>query len=186
MSRFSKIDRHLQLQEFIKVDPFCNDEKLAEHFKVSVQTIRLDRIALGIPELRERLKFAAHENYKKPKSLKETEIIGELIDISLDEEAYSILDIREEHILEKTGIARAQHLFAQANSLAIAVIDAEMVLTGSARVRYKRPVYFGERVMCKAVVKVKKVNTYLVSVYSKVDGEMVFKGQFIVQAQFKK
>ena len=59
-------------------------------------------------------------------------------------------------------------------------IDAPVVLTGSARVRYKRPVRLGERVVAKAAVKVQRGNVYLISVYSYVEQEIVFKGQFIV------
>ncbi|MEW6623300.1 MAG: transcription factor FapR [Bacillota bacterium] len=186
MSRESKIERQSLLKQYLEENPFSTDEELAEYFTVSVQTIRLDRISLGIPELRERLRCVAEEKYSNLKSLTEAELVGELVDITLDKEAYSILDIHKEHVLEKTGIARGHHLFAQANSLAIAVVDADVVLTGSARVRYKRPVHIGERVVCKAVVKVKRGNTYLVSVYSKVEGELVFKGQYIVLAQSEK
>ncbi len=182
----SKKERHKLLKKYLEDNPFYTDEDLAEIFKVSIQTIRLDRMALGIPELRERVKTVAKEKYEKVKSLTESEIVGELIDIELNKEAYSMLTIEPEHVLEKTGIARGHHLFAHANSLAVAVVDAEVVLTGSARVRYKRPVKIGEKVFCKAVVKVKRANTYLVSAYSKVDGELVFKGQFIVLAQSEK
>jgi len=183
MAKGLKKQRQEDLVRYLENNPFSTDEELAEYFFVSVQTIRLDRIALGIPELRERVKSVAEEKYTKVKSLSETEIVGELIDIVLDKEAYSLLKIEKEHIFERAGIACGYYLFAQANSLAIAVVDAKVVLTGSARVRYKRPVHIGEKVVCKAVVKVKKTNTYLVSVYSKVEGEMVFKGQFIVQSQ---
>lgn len=183
MAKGSKRERQEQFVRFLEEKPFTTDEDLAEYFSVSIQTIRLDRISLGIPELRERVKSVAQEKYAKIKSLSKTELVGDLIDIVLDKEAYSLLEIEEEHVLKKTGIARGHHLFAQANSLAIAVVDAKVVLTGSARVRYKRPVGIGEKIVCKAIVKVKRANTYLVSVYSKVDGEMVFKGQFIVQSQ---
>jgi acyl-coenzyme A thioesterase PaaI-like protein len=186
MPRRSKNDRHKLLKEYLEQNPFCTDEDLAKQFDVSIQTIRLDRMALGIPELRERLKCVAEKKYEQVKSLSEKEIIGELVDIVLNKEAYSILTIEPEHTLENSGIARGHHLFAQGNSLAVAVVDAEVVLTGSARVRYKRPVKVGEKVVCKAVVKVKRTNTYLVSVYSKVEGEIVFKGQFIVLAQTTK
>ncbi|MDK2984752.1 MAG: hypothetical protein PWQ96_394, partial [Clostridia bacterium] len=95
----------------------------------------------------------------------------------------SILDIEEDMLMENAKVAKAHYLFDQADSLAIALIDANVVLTGSARVRYKKPVYAGDRVIAKAVVKVKRKNAYLISVYSKVKGELVFKGQFIVTVQ---
>ena len=41
--------------------PFVTDEELAAQLEVSIQTIRLDRMELGIPELRERTRQAAQE-----------------------------------------------------------------------------------------------------------------------------
>ena len=87
MSRSSllKKERQQELAEKLKEDPFLTDEELAELFSVSVPTIRLDRLEMGIPELRERIKDVAEKNYSKVKSLQGGEIIGELIDITLGE-----------------------------------------------------------------------------------------------------
>ena len=57
--RPKKKERQRLLQETIREDPFITDEELAEKFSVSIQTIRLDRLELGIPELRERIKNVA-------------------------------------------------------------------------------------------------------------------------------
>ncbi len=177
-------ERQVRLGIYIKQNPFATDEELAKRFNVSIPTIRLDRAALKIPELRKRVKQVAEEVYIEIKSMHETELVGELVDIELDKQAISILQITEELVLEKTKIVRGHHLFAQANSLAAAVLDANVVLTGSCRLRFKRPVYFNEKVVAKAVVKVKKKNSALVSVYSKVNDEMVFKAQFILLMQY--
>lgn len=183
MGKQSREIRQNKLLEFLQKNPFYTDEDLAKYFDVSVQTIRLDRLALGIPEMRERIKSVARENYSKVRSIAKADIVGEIVDLKLNQEALSILDIDESMLMENVKIVRAHYLFDQANSLAIALIDADLVLTGSARVRYKKPVYAGERVVAKAIVKVKRKNAYLISVYSKVNGEIVFKGQFIVTAQ---
>ena len=50
--------------DIINKDPFITDEELSETFNVSIQTIRLDRLELGIPELRERIRSVASENQK--------------------------------------------------------------------------------------------------------------------------
>lgn len=176
----NKRQRQEKLLAYLDENPFATDQELAKHFAVSVQTIRLDRLALGIPQVRERVKSVAQDAYAQVKSLEAKEVVGELIDIRLNQSGISLLDIAESMVLERQQIARGHYLFAQANSLAVALIDAPVVLTGSARVRYKRPVRLGERVIAKAVVKVQKGNTYLISVYSYVEQELVFKGQFIV------
>ncbi|MHB1419012.1 MAG: transcription factor FapR [Bacillota bacterium] len=171
--------RREELLDYLEKNPFTTDEELASNFEVSVQTIRLDRAALGIPELRERINTVAREVYDRTRLISERELIGELIDLELDRMGISVMEVLEDMVLESTHVARGHCLFAQANSLAVAVINAPAVLTGSARVRYKRPVYLHERVVAKAMVKTKRGGTCLVSVHSTVDKELVFKGQFV-------
>jgi len=67
MSRSScmKKERQAILLEKLEQDPFLTDEELSEMLGVSVPTIRLDRLELGIPELRERIKNVAQKNYSK-------------------------------------------------------------------------------------------------------------------------
>lgn len=180
-----KEKRHKNLRKYLDENPFYTDDELADLLGVSIQTIRLDRLALGIPELRKRIKSVAEEAHSTLRSLNEKELIGDLIDIKLNEYAISIMEITEEMVSEHNHV-RGHILFAQANSLALAVIDAEIVLTGSARVRYKRPVLIGERVTAKATIKTRKGVSYLVSVSAKVDSELVFKGHFIIFAQDEK
>ncbi|ASS75701.1 fatty acid biosynthesis transcriptional regulator [Tumebacillus algifaecis] len=180
MATRNKRQRQLELTAVIDLEPFLTDEELADRFEVSVQTIRLDRLALGIPELRERIKAVAEQNYTEVRSLESTEVIGELIELDLNSLAISIMEIGPEHVFSRTKIARGHHLFAQANSLAVGIIDAETVLTGSADVRYKRPVKLGERLVCKAVVKELRGERARVEVTTKVRDDIVFDGQFVV------
>ena len=176
-----KKERQQLLVQNIEGNPFMTDEQLAKDFSVSVQTIRLDRMELNIPELRERIKGVASKNYENEvKSLPIHEVIGEIIDIELDERAISIFDVKKEHVFERNGIARGHHLFAQANSLAVAVIDDALALTVRSDITFVKPVKAGDRVITKAVVTGKdteKNRTYI-KVTSTVDGEIVFTGQF--------
>ena len=128
--KMNKRERQIHLQETIKENPFVTDEELAEKFSVSVQTIRLDRLELSIPELRERIKHVAETKFdEEVRSLPIDEVIGEIIDIELDKTAISIFDVKHEHVFKRNQIARGHHLFAQANSLAVALIDDELALT---------------------------------------------------------
>src|SRR5699024_2604098 len=112
---------------------------------VSIQTIRLDRMELGIPELRERIRsVAAHEWNETVRTLPLDEVIGDIIDLELDKRAISILDIKREHVFSRNKIARGHHLFAQANSLAVAVINDELALTAASELKFKRQVKQGE------------------------------------------
>lgn len=177
----SKKERQQLLIEMIEVNPFVTDEQLALEFNVSVQTIRLDRMELSIPELRERIKGVATQNYSnKLKSLPIDEVIGEIIDIELDERAISIFDVKKEHVFQRNGIARGHHLFAQANSLAVAVIDDDFALTVRSSVTFIKPVHAGDRVVTKAIVTKRdevKNRTYI-TVNSTVDNKLVFVGEF--------
>nr|WP_106784134.1 transcription factor FapR [Lysinibacillus timonensis] len=177
----SKKERQKLLLKTIEENPFITDEQLASHFEVSVQTIRLDRMELSIPELRERIKDVASKNYENEvKALPLDEVIGEIVDIELDERAISIFDVKEEDVFQRNGIARGHHLFAQANSLAVAVINDELALTVRANVVFVKPVRAGDRVITKAIVNNKNIekNRTYIDVISTVNNTVVFKGEF--------
>lgn len=174
----TKQERQLKLQDTLYVSPFLTDEHLAEHLNVSVQTIRLDRMELGIPELRERMKSYAVQQFDQVKALNPDEVIGEVIDLKLDQSGISILDITSEHVFKRTGIARGHHIFAQANSLATAVINDEFALTAKSVIQFKRQVLNGERVVAKASVCRVEGDFTIVEVESSVNQEVVFTGVF--------
>ncbi|SHM09121.1 Acyl-coenzyme A thioesterase PaaI, contains HGG motif [Caldanaerovirga acetigignens] len=176
----SKKERQKELQNLLADDPFLTDEELAEKFRVSVQTIRLDRMELRIPELRERIKAVAQENYAKVKSIGIKEIIGELVDLELGKRGISILETTEEMAFEKTKIVRGEFIFAQANSLAIAVIDANVALTGVANIKYKSPVFAGQKLIAKAEVTRVRQNKHFVFVRVYDRQKEVFRGKFIL------
>ncbi len=181
MLRRTKKERQRLLSETIADNPFVTDEQLATQFQVSVQTIRLDRMELAIPELRERIKDVASKTYENEvKSLPIDEVIGEIIDIELDHRALSIFDVKEEHVFQRNGIARGHHLFAQANSLAVAVIDDELALTVHSNITFVKPVRAGDRVITKAIVigRDEKSHRTKVELTSTVNGETVFVGEF--------
>ncbi|MET3682099.1 acyl-coenzyme A thioesterase PaaI-like protein [Alkalibacillus flavidus] len=175
-----KQERQEQLTQLIEDTPFITDEALAEQFGVSIQTIRLDRLELSIPELRERIKHVAQQQWDETvKALPLDEVIGEVVHLDLDQSAISLLDIGAEHVFSRNQIARGHHLFAQANSLAVAVIDDDLALTAQSDIRFTRPVKLHERVIAKAYVRGENEKGHtIVDVTSYVDQEMVFQGQF--------
>lgn len=178
--KLPKKHRQQKLQDTIKEMPFITDESLAKQFGVSIQTIRLDRMELSIPELRERIKSVATDQWNETvKALPIDEVIGEVIDLELDNRAISILDISSEHVFSRNDIARGHHLFAQANSLAVAVINDELALTAKAEIKFTRQVKQGERVIAKAkVITAVENQRTSVEVDSYVDNEIVFSGVF--------
>jgi len=178
----SRRQRQRRLLARIKANPFLTDAELARQFGVSVQTIRLDRLALGIPEVRQRMKAVAERVYGKVKSMGSREIVGELIDLQLGERGISMMETTQDMAFEKTQIVRGQHIFAQADSLAIAMVDADVVLTGLANIKFKRPVRVGERLVAKAEVIRRKGNKFVVLVETMAGTDKVFRGKFVVFA----
>ncbi|MDP4121435.1 MAG: transcription factor FapR [Bacillota bacterium] len=180
MARVQKKLRQEALKEKLKTSPFLTDEDLAELLQVSVQTIRLDRLELGIPELRERAKQMAQEAQTKLKAIGSRDVTGELIDLELGKSGISMMTITDDMVMEKTHVARGHYIFAQANSLALAVIDAPAAVTGVANIKYKIAVHGGEKLIAKAEVVKKRGNKYFVWVKTRNDQQEVFRSKFIM------
>ncbi|WP_017548506.1 transcription factor FapR [Salinicoccus carnicancri] len=178
MARYKKRERQELLLEKVSTDPFLTDEKLSEVFEVSIQTIRLDRLELNIPELRERIKHVAREETEKIRSLSLQEVIGEIIDIELNDHALSLFIVEDGHVFQKNKITRGHYLFAQANSLCVAVIDEPLALTKSADIEFTRASKLGDKVISKAVVEKMDGHRAIITVTSRVEQRLVFKGRF--------
>ncbi len=180
MSRMPKKARQQHLVEKIKSSPFLTDEELAGLLDVSIQTIRLDRLELGIPELRERTKQMAEDAQTKIKAIDKGEIVGDLIDLELGKSGISIMLITPDMVFERTQVARAYYVFSQANSLALAVVDAPAAVTGVANIKYKTPIRVGEKLIAKAEVVKQRGNKYFIWVKTKNEQQEVFRAKFIM------
>ncbi len=178
--KLRKKERQEKFLQIIEEDPFITDEELSEMFNVSIQTIRLDRVALNIPELRERVKKVAKQNYKKVRTIGETEIVGELIDLELNKRGISILETDSNMVFKKTKVVKGHYIFAMAESLAMAVIDTDVALTGVANIKYRVPVLAGQKIIAKAELVRIRGNKYFVHVKINVKNEQVFRGKFIL------
>ena len=180
MARMKKADRQRFLLEYIQETPFLTDEELSKRLHVSIQTIRLDRLELGVPELRERIKKMAEDAQLKVKSMSNRDVVGELIDLELGKSGISLMTVTEDMVFEKTKVARGYHVFSQANSLALAVIDAPAAVTGVANIKYKIPIEVGEKLIAKAEIVKRRGNKYFVWVKIKNACQEVFRAKFIM------
>lgn len=175
--------RQERLQATLDANPFLTDDELAKLFDVSVQTIRLDRLALGIPELRERMRAMASQTHGLIKTIGLQEIVGDIVELELDRYGISVLETTRHMVFEKTRIVRSHFIFAQADSLALALIDADVALTGLVNVKYHRPVMAGERLIAKAdVIRRRGENKFVVRVVTRSAGETVFRAKFLIFA----
>ena len=173
-------ERHRELRRLLIQDPLMTDEELARALVVSVPTIRLDRLSLGIPEVRQRAEGLARRMVSGDRALEDHEMVGEVVDLEVGVHAQSVLDTHPGMAFSRTGIVRSHHIFAQADSLALSVIQGPIVLTGIARSKFRRPVYSGERLTAEASVVKARRSRFVVQVTTRVDSDVVFRGRFLM------
>ena len=171
---------NLELKEKLHITPFITDEELASFFAVSVPTIRLDRLELGIPELRERIKEMAREHVSDADESHQSDGVGELLDLTVGVQGISLLQTTPE-MTDSTGIVDPQYLYAQANALAKAVIGASVAVTGIGNIKYKNPVTANKKLIAKAEVVRKRFEKNFVWVFTKDKDREVFRAKFIME-----
>ena len=171
--------RHRKLLALLESNPLFTDEDLAKTLRVSVSTVRLDRALLSVPELRERMRRMAQKATSRLQSLKQEEVIGELLELDPDNLALSYLTTTKEMAFRHTPLVWDHYIYAQASSLAIAVVGADLVVTGAARVNYKAPAHVGDKLIARAKVGTRKGNKHVVSVRTRVGDREIFVGRFI-------
>lgn len=171
-----KSERRMALVQYVVQNPFVTDEQLSARYHVSVATIRLDRMALQIPELRQRISRVAQAKLDQIRSLEQQEVVGEILEMHLDRYGISVLHITQEHVFARSNIARGHHLFAQANSLAAAVIDADAVLTAKVQLRFHRVVRLGDLLRCRVDIVSKKFGVVKCRVLTSVADQTVVDG----------
>ena len=180
MARVKEQERHEILKRQVNEKPFLTDEELSKLLKVSIQTIRLDRTELGIPEVRERIRKVAQEAREKVTTIEKDDLVGELIELEPGHSGVSLLKVTDDMVFAKNQIAKGHYIFSQANSLALALIDAPMAVTGVANIKYKVPVKVGEMLVATAEVIRQRRNKFFVWVKTRNDHEEVFRAKFIV------
>ena len=110
-------------------NPFLTDEQLAKALEVSIQTIRLDRLRMNIPEVRERTRQMAENAQTKLKAIDKKILSAILLIWNWIRSVFRCWN-NSGNGAGKTGVARGYYMFAMANTLALAVVDADAALTG--------------------------------------------------------
>jgi acyl-coenzyme A thioesterase PaaI-like protein len=180
IEKTNSTERHERIKTEIGKNPFISDDDLASFLEVSIHTIRSDRRKMGIPEVRKRGKDITHNLFAQSRSLSHQEIVGEILEIETDKEGLSLLETTEKMSLEKTKIIRGHILFAQANTIANAVVDAEIALTAEAKIEFIAPAYAGDRILAKAKVISSHKRKRVVEVILKTQKDLVFHGTFTI------
>jgi len=173
--------RQERLTKLLDKNPMETDEELASLLGVSVSTVRLDRALMGVPELRERVKRMAQEAGSRLRSLSRSEIVGDLLELEPNKWALSVLRTTREMAFRTTDILWDHYIYAQASSIAVAVIEAETVIIDSMRGEYKGHARVGDMLIARAKVGVSKDGRYIVSVRTRVGEKEIFVGRFIAE-----
>ncbi len=177
----SASERQNQICLELDRNPYALDQELAEVVNASIHTIRADRKALGIPDVRKRYReIAGNLASIKPRPVTESDVVGELLEVELDSEGISLLEATQELAFARGGIIRGHTLFAQANSLAAAIVDSEYALTARATVELSAAAWVGEKILGKAKVIKKNHWKKEIEVTLKTPRTVVFKGLFLV------
>jgi len=172
--------RHEQIRRELEKNPYILDHELAEILAVSIHTIRADRKSLGIPDIRKRFREWSDARTARSKTITDKDIVGELLEVELDQAGMSLLETAPEMGFSNSGIIRGQVLFAQANSLATAIVNSEHALTAQAQVQFSAAAYVGEKILGKARIVSSNHWKKEIEVILKTPTAVVFKGHFLI------
>ena len=175
--------RQERLARVIEGNPMATDRELAATLGVSVSTVRLDRALMGVPELRERVRCMAQQANSKLRSLSRSEIVGELLELEPDRWALSVLRTTREMAFRSTDIVWDHYIYAQASSIAVAAVEAEVVIVDSMRGEYKGHALVGDTLIARAKMGVGRDGRRIVSVRTRVGDKEIFVGRFIVEVR---
>jgi hypothetical protein len=179
--RSDKKYRQDRLVGLLNNNPMATDEELASLLAVSVSTVRLDRALMGIPELRERVRRMAQEASSKLRSLSRSEIVGDLLELEPNRWALSVLRTTRDMAFRFTDVLWDHYIYAQASSIAVAVVEAGLVIIDSMRGSYKGHAKVGDVLVARAKVGVSRKGRYIVSVRTRVGEKEIFVGRFITE-----
>lgn len=177
-----KQQRQRQLMCLLDSDPLLSDSELAKELGVSVATIRLDRGMLGVPELRERTRLMAEKASSRLTSMKQEEVLGEIVELEPNRLALSVFQANREYAFRHTDLVADHYIYAQAATLAVAVVGEELVIIGSARACFKQSARVGDRLLACAKVGTHKGSKYVVSVHTRIGNKEIFVARFVVVA----
>ena len=169
------------LAKILESNPMITDNELASRLEVSVSTVRLDRALMGVPELRERIRSMAQDAMSRLKSLRPSEVIGDLLELEPDKWALSVLRTAKDMAFRFTDIVSDNYVYAQAGSIAVAAINAASAIIASMRGQYSGHAHVGDVLIARAKVGVNHDGRKIVSVRTKAGDREIFVGRFIIE-----
>ena len=107
--------------------------------------------------------------------------MGELLELEPNKWALSVLRTARDMAYRLTDIVWDHYIYSQASSIAVAAVEAAVVIVDSARGVYKGHARVGDTLIARAKVGVGRDGRRIVSVHTKVEDKEIFVGRFIVE-----
>lgn len=177
MDRKHKLDkqhRREAVEDLLRRNPCLTDEELAEKFSVSVATVRLDRQALGIPQMRERMESAVSNHPSKAhEGLR-------ILDMDLGLKGVGLFETASD-MADKAGAVSAEKLYGAAADFAESLSGIPFASTQVGNIKYKVPVKPGTLLVVKGRIVLVRGNKKHIYV-SFFNGENeVYRSKFIME-----
>lgn len=176
----SREERHQQLLQLLTEDPLQTDESLAQRLGVSVPTVRLDRMTLGVPALRRRSQQLAQRQLRNTEPSDMSFMPGELIFIERGTVVRAQLLVPRDMAAGIGGAIPTYSLLAHAERLVGQVVSGQVVLTAVVNVKCYRPIRGGELLLSEARVLRHHRGRIVVLVQMTADHILVFRGKYAV------
>lgn len=170
----SREERRDALTGALQKNPCLTDADLARMFDVSVATIRLDRQALGIPQMRSRILDAVASF--RPNG--EEGLV--VLDVEPGRKGFALFCPTQE-MTSRDGFVGAEYLYGAAAELAQRIQGERFTPVQVGNIKYKIPVYPGTSLIAKGVItRFRGDRKYIyISFFSKADE--VFRAKFIME-----
>jgi hypothetical protein len=115
-------------------------------------------------------------------SMRQDEVMGEILELEPNRRALSVFSTNREYAFRHTNLIADHYIYAQAATLAIAVVREALAVVSAARVQFSRAAFVGEKLAALAKVGTHKDDKYVVSVHTRAGEREVFVARFVVAA----
>lgn len=172
--KMDKNERREAIQTLLRHNPCLTDGDLAEHFSVSIATIRLDRQALGIPQMRERVEQLVASQPSEVRS------DVRILDLDIGEKGVGLFTTTDE-MADQAGMVSAEKLYGAAAGFAQSLAGVPFASTQVGNIKYKIPVQPGSVLIVKGrIVLVRGNKKHIYISFFRGDME-VYRAKFIME-----
>lgn len=169
-----KEERREALTGALQKNPCLTDADLSRMFGVSVATIRLDRQALGIPQMRSRILDAV----ASLRSEGQEELV--VFDVDQGRKGFAMFCPTPD-MASRDGFVGAEHLYGAAAELAELIEGERFTPVQVGNIKYKIPVYPGTSLIAKGeIARFRGDRKYIYISFSSRADE-VFRAKFIME-----